>query len=418
MSSAWRSQLRQATFRGVPFYTWRTESQQGRRSVLHEYPQRDVPYVEDLGRKARGFVLEAYVIGQHYMTARDNLINALEQPGPGTLVHPYRGTLNVALLTPATIIESANEGGMARFMMNFIEAGNNAQPSAKPDTASLVGNAADAANAAAQNSFANKFNIVGAVDFVTSASQAAVNSALGAINSVSQFGQGGNLLSELLSSSSNLSSSLTTLMATPQTLAGSIQSQIFGVESLFSNPSYAFSNLKTFFGAGKEVAGTPPVIAVQPASLATPSRIQQSINQAAVVDLVRRTAIIEGVRTSSQIQFASYNDALNMEQSLSTYLDTEMESTSVNSYGQPIPIDDDLYVALGALKVAMVRDITARGANLAPLTQVTLPITMPSLVAAFKVYGESTQELDFVARNNIRRPGFMPGGVPLEALYV
>ncbi|MFX9939048.1 DNA circularization N-terminal domain-containing protein, partial [Acinetobacter baumannii] len=63
----WRDQLRPASFRGVPFHVTQATGTFGRRSVTHEYPFRDLPYVEDLGRRARTLRIEALLLGEDYM---------------------------------------------------------------------------------------------------------------------------------------------------------------------------------------------------------------------------------------------------------------------------------------------------------------------------------------------------------------
>lgn len=407
--SPWRQSLRPASFRGVPFFTESTAGEVGRRNSVHEYPLRDIPYVEDLGRKGRGFTLEAYVIGPDYMVARDALIAALEQPGSGQLMHPYRGMLTVALIAPARISESANKGGMARFSLTFMETGNNAQPAVRPDTPALVGKAADAANAALNANFGKTFNVAGLADFVATNATSVVNAALNAITQVANFGQAGSL-SELLNSASTISSSLSMLMRTPQMLADAIQGQISGLAGLVQDPRAAYRDVQSFFGD----SATPIPVPYVPVT--TPSRIQQSINQTAVVDLVRRTAIVEAARASSQVTFGSYNEAQAALTVLANALDTELVSNTITPAGQPAPINDDVYDALLDLRVAVVRDISTRGANLAKLSAITLPRTMPALVAAYRIYGDCTMDADLVARNSIRHPGFVPGGVALEVL--
>ena len=413
---AWRGKLQPASFRGAQFFTRSTAGDLGRRTVLHEYPQRDYPYAEDMGRKARGFTLEAYVIGPDYMAARDKLIAALEQPGSGTLVHPYRGTLTVALASPARITESADEGGMARFSLSFVEAGENAQPTVRADTAALVNAQADNALAAVQNDFASKFTGAGFQDFVAAAAGSVLTTALGAVNAVNRFGQGGDLVAEFLHSASTISATLTTLIGTPLQLAGAVIGQIGALRAMARAPFDAFNNLRGLFNAGDEPAGTPPAITVTAVPVTTPSRIQQAVNQAAVVDLVRRAALVEATRTSSQMNFSSYDEAQAVRTELADRLDAEMASTTLNSAGQSVPIADDVYAALAALRVAMVMDISTRGANLVRLTTATLQATLPALVAAWRIYGDATMDADLVARNKVRHPGFVPGGMPLEVL--
>ena len=70
---AWRDQWQTAKFRGVEFRFRTASATLGRRNVVHSYPGRDDPYVEDMGRKAREFSLEAFVLGDDYMAWRDRL---------------------------------------------------------------------------------------------------------------------------------------------------------------------------------------------------------------------------------------------------------------------------------------------------------------------------------------------------------
>ena len=120
---SWRDTLQTAHFRGVPFGVQEAHGSGGRRIKTHEYPQRDQPFSEDLGRKARETKLIGYVVGTNYHTDRNRLIRALEQNGPGILNHPLRGELNVVVKS-YTVKESKDTGGMAEFNMTFIERGS------------------------------------------------------------------------------------------------------------------------------------------------------------------------------------------------------------------------------------------------------------------------------------------------------
>ena len=51
MTKTWEN-LRPASFRGVAFEVESHSESGGRRIELHEYPLRDTPYAEDLGKKA------------------------------------------------------------------------------------------------------------------------------------------------------------------------------------------------------------------------------------------------------------------------------------------------------------------------------------------------------------------------------
>lgn len=46
----WKYRLQDASFRGVPFKVEEESAGTGRRVETHEYPNRDKPYTEDLGK--------------------------------------------------------------------------------------------------------------------------------------------------------------------------------------------------------------------------------------------------------------------------------------------------------------------------------------------------------------------------------
>ena len=114
-----------SSFRGAKFFFERSEASVGRRNVVHQYPYKDSPYIEDLGRDTDDFTVDGYVVQNEennldYFTERDALINALKEPGPGILIHPFLGEKLVNLVGKARISESFREGGLARFSMTFV----------------------------------------------------------------------------------------------------------------------------------------------------------------------------------------------------------------------------------------------------------------------------------------------------------
>lgn len=126
--SKWRARLRRASWRGVAFYVEEASGEVGRRFQMHEYPQRDQPWAEDLGRSQRRWNVTGYALGPGYMGTRDRLISACEQRGTGTLVHPYLGELRVVCAS-FRYSERDQEGGICRFQMQFAEPGEAGQPS-------------------------------------------------------------------------------------------------------------------------------------------------------------------------------------------------------------------------------------------------------------------------------------------------
>src|SRR5579871_3815536 len=100
--SAFIASLQPASFRGVPFGVLTDTDTFGRRLALHEYPMRDKPWAEDLGKRARRFQIAGFLItdslvygGGDVIAQRDAMAAAVEAAGAGALVHPTLGSVQV-----------------------------------------------------------------------------------------------------------------------------------------------------------------------------------------------------------------------------------------------------------------------------------------------------------------------------------
>jgi prophage DNA circulation protein len=130
---AWRQKWKPAMFRNARFHVDAGVRESGRRIVTHEFPKRDTPYAEDMGRRAREITVRGYIIvfpregegalqKKDYLPARDALITALEEEGPAVLQLPLLGMLNVAV-TRYRVTEENKAGGFCTFDMSFVEYG-------------------------------------------------------------------------------------------------------------------------------------------------------------------------------------------------------------------------------------------------------------------------------------------------------
>jgi prophage DNA circulation protein len=383
-TGAWVKGLQPASFRGVPFHVDGASGEFGRRSVTHEFPGRDTPASEDLGRRARQFTLECFVLGADYMAQRDALLAACEREGPGGLVHPYLGHVTVQVGV-VRVRESTREGGLAAISLTCTETGALRFPSARRDTAAGVATAAAAARQSALQAFIGKFKAAGRA---VARAQRAVEQAL---ETVEQTVAG-------------ITSTAADLIRTPAELALAVSGAITRIATLIDEPFRALALYKGLFGAGGDP--TPPYD--------TDTRAQAGRNTAAVNALVRRSAVIEACATAAEISgYGSSADALAVQGELVDALDGLLGATD------PVdgsPSDDDALAALLALRGAVVEDLSARAAELPRVVRFTPPVTVPALALAQRLYGDPAREAEIVARNRVAHPGFVPGGIELEVL--
>jgi prophage DNA circulation protein len=106
-----------ASFRGVGFWIDQAKTPVGRKGQLHEYPQRDLPFFEDLGQQAKTHDVTAFIIGADCLEQRDKLLKALEA-GSGELVHPWLGRLQVKV-GECDMTHTRQDGGLVTFTLKF-----------------------------------------------------------------------------------------------------------------------------------------------------------------------------------------------------------------------------------------------------------------------------------------------------------
>ncbi|WCT72050.1 DNA circularization N-terminal domain-containing protein [Sphingomonas naphthae] len=420
---SWRDQLQPGSFRGAAFAVRAAENSGGRRGPDHSYPQRDTGWAEDIGRAAARFTIDAIVIGADYMAARDALIAACEAKGPGTLVHPWRGTLQAQCRT-YTVAESTEEGGMATFTIELVEAGEIVAAEVRQATADAAVEVADDVKLSAIERFAAGFSVARLPAFV----EAAAADAIGVFTAVTTAagvlqGGTGNALRTFLIGLNVLPGGL---LRSPLLLAQAIDGALFALGQLGSSPASRVTALRRVMSDG---VAFPPVVAAtigapsgpyivatatSPAPIGfTPARRQEWENQVALTRLITTIAAAEAVRSCSQIVFASYNEAAALRSALQDDLDAL--AVAAADAGDDAAADD-----LDRLRLIMVRDITARGGSLARIYTVSPSRTLPALALAHQLDGTLddllSRSADLVARNGIRHPGFVMGGQPVEVL--
>jgi prophage DNA circulation protein len=117
----------------------------GRRLAPHEFPKRDDPYTEDMGRRGRAFSVTGYLVGPGFRIARDELISALEAEGSGQLRLPTGLSLQVSCAT-FNSVERRERGGFVEIDMQFFEAGSREPMRPTEDTQAKVSESAEKAS--------------------------------------------------------------------------------------------------------------------------------------------------------------------------------------------------------------------------------------------------------------------------------
>jgi prophage DNA circulation protein len=147
LDNAWRHSLLPASYKGAEFHVEAMTAEGGRRLVMHEFPKKERPYAEDMGRRASGFTVRGYLINfmsdtelplyqKNFLPARDRLRAALDEGGAGRLQLPSLPAVMVAC-DRYRLLEETRLGGYCTFDMTFVEQGE-APAALPPSTRDLL----------------------------------------------------------------------------------------------------------------------------------------------------------------------------------------------------------------------------------------------------------------------------------------
>ena len=417
----WRDKFREGSFRGVEFKTERHELQGGRRKQDREYAKRDLGNSEDLGRKLKSFKLELLVIGDDYFAQRDALEDALNAEGPGILVHPYKGTLKVQAGL-YTMSETVNEGRMARFTVEFSEAGPASQiPSLViDDLASAVENA-DSMIDDSKSFFEQVLNTVNQAAFVLNAASAAVefvaDTIEDAITSVTEP------IANLTFAISNLKADVDDLIKLPGELADRLASIFDDLLSEFENdPDTARRVMGAFRATIDSDITTSPGGDLAPVIGTTPSRQTQQQNQDAIRNIGIELALATQAQAAVDVDFVSTDAALQSRNDIVGGLDDQIfviadqTLTAIDpTTGEVLQIsvnNDALFQSIKDLQTSLTRALPRVGTS--ELITFTPPKTLPAIVIAHSLFEDLEKEDEIIDQNQIEHPGFVPGGDEIE----
>ena len=414
--SNWREQLQPASFRGVPFEHMSDSSPAGRRTQLHEFVQRDKPFVEDLGRITRPFSITGFVGGDKAFEARDALLAVLDEPGAGELILPAWGAMQVTA-TRCAVSHDRLEGGLVRLDMEFVESGDKGYPTATPATDDLLGGSADDLWDQAGNWFTEAMAMVDTARVNINAMRSSVQAAYGFVSNAV-----GTVTRTIASAADLVNMVLNSPAAFVALLKGGMGSVLSSVQSM--SPSDAIRNLRTVLksssslGSVSPAGGAQTVAAVRAVNelvrCAQLVLAQQCAQQLPAQRPATRPAVAASVwqqarQPIERPEILYLPDVLATRDALDAALWQAQQGTVTADAAAavvcpPMPV----FAALQESR-AMARKHLAQVASAAvPIITITPAAVQPALVLAYRQWGDATRLPEIVQRNRIAHPGFVP----------
>ena len=439
-AGTWRSSLRQAQYGDVKFAVLENRTKFGGRNVVHRYPFRDSAYVEPLGKLPRQFEIIGFLIensrvygGGPVIAQRDQLVSLCEANDPQTLIHPTFGAVQNVNCIESEASESIDHGRVIMIRLSLMQGSTRIYPSVSTSTQNTVGAAASGVLSGSLADFAAVAAI--AVQQGAAVVNTAVDTALSwyhtavtdihdverVVNAVStlsgDFGRffgGGN--SGFMSSNQTAPAGTTSQQLLEQDTANVAAVVAAGValQTAAADPSdtTALAAAAQVLATSLAATAADPTDAIRlltdlasfsPTGSFTSSPIGTAMSsmQSSCASLFRRTALASVAQACADYQPSSYNDATTLLENVTTLFDAEIETAGDAE-------DDASFTALRALRGAVVGDLQARGASLAPLVTMSFAGSLPALVLAHRIYGDAGRSDQLIQQTQPVNPLFMP----------
>jgi prophage DNA circulation protein len=389
---------------------------------LHEFPQRDTPFFEQLGKQAQVHKMTAWVVGDDCFERRDKLIEALQTPGAGELVHPWLGRLQVKA-GECEMGHDRTQGGMVTFELTFYPDLPLKSPSARVNTQQQVVKSSDSLLASSLTRYQSTMATVNQARLGLLQMRNSLSGVYGVIQQ--QF-------APFLGTFSTLTGFVQSLMNSPGTLSSLFTSYFSSFPGSNFFGSSSSSGGSSGGSSGNSTGGYRAAVAETTQQSQAVSAID-TVNPLGGADTVAASqATANLVQDSLLVQIGLIvSDMPVTQQPVSPGSTPSVEQQALQPPVRPeVPVADDVlelrdslneaihtaslkadpahYLVLNTYRLALIKHLTAVAASGVRLVDVTPPETLSVLVLAYRRFGDATRESELVQRNRIRHPGFVP----------
>jgi hypothetical protein len=418
VDASWLRRLRVASFRGVPFHFDRVGHSYGRRYAMHQYPGRDQPWAEPLGRAQRTWTISAYHIGDDFPSARERLRQACEDNAePGSLILPIVGRVE-AVCTDFSFDDTRIVGRHSAISLTFAESGTRQFPVGIEDTWSLIGAAANAFGDAERGTFLGTGSQAGF--YVGSPSNLPISlssdarsfsfaaTTLASAATVNVLGFADSLDALRLPShdyeQAPLVAAIALLREQAQHLVYDAPRLFDAVDAAFGAYTDAMPAENVFLGmlalaSTYEAQQAPLVLSQLPSS--SELRAAETRNALLFQGLVRRLALRE-------TGFAMPGIDLDNTERAETIRDQIFAAFVAESDLAADAGDDPAFAAMTELAHRLLDDLDHRAAQLPSLAPYRTGRSLNAITLAYRLYADAGRNLDLVERVGAFTPAFMP----------
>jgi len=399
------NQTQAASFKGAPFLMRDDRTQGGRKTVTHEFPNRDTREVEDLGKMQKSFSITGIIHDGkqgEYFARRDALISALESEGPGQLVHPFFGTLNVALIN-YTLSQGFTDIGRAVFTMSF-EVQEEAIGLTPSDTVGSKAAASVASGTRVQDilvaNIAENFEIGRFFALNFTDAESIISEVLGVYNdNLSVLNTDPDQLNDFFLTLNDFKDNLRPLINNPTNLASQFDTLFDQNAQLGITPSNQILISEKLFNFDSQFADVP---------ITTVQRAQRQNNRDIIQTAVKTVALKDEYIESQNLE---YQTDVQVDQRQSA-LEERFQELNEIFETKPKALPDEMFAEMQVLRNLTREFFDDQRLQAFRITDFSSP-DVPATVLSHRLYGTTENTEALVDLNESNNPTFLGGDLKI-----
>jgi prophage DNA circulation protein len=394
MARDWRKSLWLASFKGVPFWVERNDEEGSRRIVVHEFPMRDDPFLEDLGEGKRGYNITAYVASDRADAEANAVIAICAQRGPGIMVLPSIGPVLVRCLEFKRDY-SKDQAGYEAINMKMVREGFATALATVSSLANLIFIAADNLATAAAASFVSNLQVTRKPDFVVAAANAGMEDAAAVLEAVRTTTPVDPAVSTV--QRAEIEAIFNEIPELVRAADIALPLRIIASARALGDGLPADTAVRAF----EEIISDPTLTrSASSAPYPTPSARAAAVNDAAAARTLKMASLAAYSEAIARTSLTDRPAGITLRANVAEYFEAEVMELPASEI--------DLHHAIGVLRDAVIEFLSTTITNLAPVLTVEANLSMPSLFWAWRLYQDPTRSTQIAERNRVAHPSFMP----------
>lgn len=367
-----------ASYKGVAFDVEESGSEHGRRGQQAEFPFSERTAYVDMGIKIRTYSISGIFSGNDHIQRMAALIAAVESRGAGTLVHPTLGVLTVACSSLSVKDDQKESAGVTRFTIEFVDARTLSNGFSFGD--SVYGIAIETVISAVSSSFIQNYRPDLDQWYYRDAVSSAMSRQVNALDTAYQVSVASNKGDEEIRTITDFATIRLDpyIMADPEKASRVIQNSYSLIDSSPESPARRIQIIRSVMNESTD-------------AITVTGNAANSIS--AIYAMMRGVGVAYLTRMYLEYEPETFSDAMRDFNRIKRILEQEI------SYAKENCKDDDLYLALMDFRSKALRELMTRAFNSPALVTYKFPHPVPSLVAAYEIFGDAKRYREIERRN-------------------